>query len=136
MERKKTICEYCDREIGKHQKPRLDGRHLVCPTCNKILMDSQIVIRPIIVKDATYPWLRIPSVLLGSIGLLGILPVKFQAAASMLSFFRMPSVGMCCLIVAGSATLFVLSITVVKETKKTDVVQAVPEHLHESWRSQ
>lgn len=105
------------------------------PICEKILMDSQPTIRPVIVKDATYAWLRIPAVLLGSIGLLGILSVKFQAA-SMLSFFRMPSVGMCCLIVAGAALLLVLSITVVKETKKNDVVQAIPERLHESWRSQ
>ncbi|MBC8392812.1 MAG: hypothetical protein H8E17_09655 [Deltaproteobacteria bacterium] len=133
----KTICENCNREMGSPQKPRRYDRHLVCPTCYTILMDSETKIHLVVIKDAIYAWLRIPAVLLGSIGLLGILAVQFESVGFWLSYFRMPSVNVCYLIAAVTGMVFVLSFTVVKKSERNDViVGTISRHLHESWRSQ
>lgn len=87
------------------------------------------------VRYALYGWLKIPSLLLAAIGLLGILMAHSEAVATQLSFLNMPPAGRCYLIVAGAMILLGISIIYRQSKEKVAFDRNVPLEIEERWRS-
>ncbi len=83
-------------------------------------------------ENAAYSCLRIPSLLLGGLGVWGIANDKLEVVSKVSSFFNLPPVEYCYVIVIGAAILFGISLLSRKVQNKTD---AATLNRHDVWRN-
>lgn len=82
-----------------------------------------------------YGWVRIPAILLGGVGVLGILMFHLESAARLFSFLRMPPELYCYLITIGASLLFGISLIRHTTEKVIHPAAAKKTSLPTHWRS-
>lgn len=82
-----------------------------------------------------YGWVRLPAILLGGIGVLGILMCHLESVARIFSFLRMPPELYCYLITAGALILF--GISLIRHTTEKIIHPGITKKLSSqaNWRS-
>ncbi len=82
-----------------------------------------------------YGWLRLPSILLVGVGILGILCRRVEPMGQALRFWNMPPEFACYGIVLGACILF--GISLICRHRQTDILAAAPTATNgrEHWRS-
>ena len=101
--------------------------------CQEVRSESRFA--SIKVKDSPYGYMRIPAILFGCIGILGILTCKVEAFAIKFSFLNLPEEWACYLITIGALVLFGTSMIYKQSEKEIDYDGNVSMQLQENWRS-
>jgi len=87
------------------------------------------------IRYAPYGWLKIPAILVGGIGLLGLLVHNIEAVAAELAFLNIPPKGSCYWIAAGALILLGISICCKHSKEKIALDKGVFGKTDETWRT-
>ena len=104
-------------------------------TRNTLPVQSQPGLSVVRVTYLPYGWVRIPAIIVGCIGILGILGHRIEPAGTLISLFNMPREAICYVITAGAAILFGISMICKKSDREINLHQATPLQIRQNWRS-